>query len=89
MASWLRNTRNYRWENSNQDKYNSEIVEVEAESEKLKEEMAKNSSKHLDEKVTELEIENEDLERQIWISESIITDLEQKLDSSLEEIALL
>jgi len=37
----------------------------------------------------QLEIEGEDMEKQVRFSESIINDLEQKLDASLEEIALL
>ena len=36
-----------------------------------------------------MEIDNEDNEKKLWLSESIIQDLEQKLDASLEEIALL
>ena len=40
-------------------------------------------------KVVNLEMENENFENSLRMSESIIMDLEQKLDTSLEEVALL
>lgn len=74
-----------------QEKYNKEVLDVETEAEKAKDELIKKKSqfKVTEEKLVQLEMESEDMEKQIRFSESIINDLEQKLDASLEEIALL
>jgi len=73
------------------EKYSREVKEVGKENEQVKASLQEyvDQSKASQKRVVTLELDNEDYERQLRISESIITDLEQKLDTSLEEIALL
>ena len=67
------------------------MLSVEKESEELKKSLNEKTEKlkQVNSKVVGLELENEDFEKQLRVSESIIVDLEQKLDTSLEELALL
>eukprot|EP00347_Sterkiella_histriomuscorum_P023069 403336069 len=68
-----------------------EMIKLEKENEILKKSLGStgDQAKIHFQRLRNLEIDNEQYERQLRISEQIIQDLEQKLDSSLEELALL
>lgn len=65
------------------EKYNTEVLETEQESAKIKEKY-----KDMNERLVTLEIDNEDLERRNQAFESAIENCEEKIDSLLEELAL-
>ena len=74
-----------------QTKYKTEVVQVERESEQLKKRLAdlENGFQQRDSRMKNAEIDNDTYQRQLRESEYTIQDLEQKLESNLEQLALL
>ena len=74
-----------------QTKYKSEVVQVERESEQLKKRLAdlEDGFQQRDSRMKNAEIDNDTYQRQLRESEYTIQDLEQKLESNLEQLALL
>ena len=74
-----------------QTKYKTEVVQVERESEQLKKRLAdlEDGFQQRDSRMKNAEIDNDTYQRQLRESEYTIQDLEQKLESNLEQLALL
>jgi hypothetical protein len=77
--------------NYSKEKYKKECLEIEKENDKLKNTVQSLQKEHnrVKKRLVDLEIENEDLLRSVKMTDSLNNDLERKVDSAVEEIAII